>query len=94
MVKGRGTTDAKSGIAATIFAWIKARDAGIDVSRFGLLYVYSEETGGAGMKAFSRWVGDQKNFSAVVFGEPTESNLATGHKGAWIVKEGPNYLLT
>lgn len=44
-----------------------------------LLFVVGEEVDGEGMRYFS----DHKptNYSAVIFGEPTEGKLASGHKG-------------
>ena len=59
-------------------------------SRFALLFVVSEETSGSGMRFFSRSPLHQSilhpesispSYKAVIFGEPTESALCTGHKG-------------
>jgi acetylornithine deacetylase len=44
-----------------------------------LLFVVGEERGGDGMRAFSR--SPRGNYSAVIFGEPTEGRLARAHKG-------------
>lgn len=52
-----------------------------DNPRLGLLFVVSEETGGAGMKAFASYA-KNTTFRAGIFGEPTEGKLASGHKGS------------
>jgi acetylornithine deacetylase len=44
-----------------------------------LLFVVGEETSGDGMKHFSK--NAPHNYSAVIFGEPTEGKLTCGHKG-------------
>ena len=51
----------------------------IHVDDVSLLFVVGEEAGGNGMRSFSA----QKptNYSAIIFGEPTEGKLAAGHKG-------------
>jgi acetylornithine deacetylase len=58
----------------------------VDEGEVSLLFVIAEEKGGDGMLYFS----DHKptNYSAVVFGEPTEGKLAAGHKGilGWTIK--------
>lgn len=50
-----------------------------------LLFVVGEEYSGDGMKTFSASPLHQRlaqhNYSTVIFGEPTESRLASGHKG-------------
>jgi acetylornithine deacetylase len=43
------------------------------------LFVVGEEKGGEGMLYFSAHA--STNYSAVIFGEPTEGKLASGHKG-------------
>ena len=48
----------------------------------GMLFVVSEETSGAGMKAFAQYASNT-TFRAGIFGEPTESKLASGHKGSF-----------
>lgn len=50
-------------------------------ARLGMLFVVSEETGGAGMQAFASYAKNQ-TFRAGIFGEPTENKLASGHKGS------------
>lgn len=52
-----------------------------DTPSLGMLFVVSEETGGAGMKAFASYASNT-TFRAGIFGEPTEGKLASGHKGS------------
>jgi acetylornithine deacetylase len=78
-VWGRGSADAKGSVAAQIFAVERLRDAGkIVEGDVALLFVVGEEKDGHGMKAANdlglAW-------ESVIFGEPTELKLATGHKG-------------
>lgn len=51
-----------------------------DSPSLGLLFVVGEETGGDGMRAFASYASNA-TFRAGIFGEPTESKLASGHKG-------------
>lgn len=76
---GRGTVDDKACIASQITAFESLRASGaIKLSDLGLLFVVGEETGGDGMvKANELGL----SWDAVIFGEPTESKLAAGHKG-------------
>ncbi|KAJ9645052.1 hypothetical protein H2199_003056 [Coniosporium tulheliwenetii] len=47
-----------------------------------LLFVVGEETGGDGMRTFSESLAKSgHNYTTVIFGEPTEGKLASGHKG-------------
>ncbi|KAB8069499.1 hypothetical protein BDV29DRAFT_182623 [Aspergillus leporis] len=78
-IHGRGACDDKGPMAAQISALEQLRAEGLvkegDVS---LLFVVGEEKGGPGMLAAN----DQNlGFEGVIFGEPTEGKLATGHKG-------------
>lgn len=76
---GRGSVDDKASVAAQIFALLELRDAGtIHEGDVGLLFVVGEEEGGAGMLAANDL---GLSWDAVVFGEPTEGKLASGHKG-------------
>ncbi|TPX62310.1 hypothetical protein PhCBS80983_g00425 [Powellomyces hirtus] len=76
---GRGTCDAKGSVAAQICAVTELLEEGVvrdeDV---GLLYVVGEETDHIGMK-----VADELALSTsyLLVGEPTEMQLAKGHKG-------------
>jgi acetylornithine deacetylase len=57
----------------------RSKDASPPPNPPSLLFVVGEEKGGEGMKLFSDNL--PTNFSAIVFGEPTEGKLASGHKG-------------
>jgi acetylornithine deacetylase len=80
---GRGSVDAKACVAAQtiaalrIFNYSASRSA--SPPSLGLLFVIGEEKGGDGMLYFSSH--KPTNYSAIIFGEPTEGRLATGHKG-------------
>lgn len=80
---GRGSVDAKACVAAQTIAVLdlleEANENKADKPSVSLLFVVGEETGGDGMKYFSKHA--PNNYSAVVFGEPTEAKLAAGHKG-------------
>jgi acetylornithine deacetylase len=95
LISGRGTVDAKASIAAQIMA-AKSHLSSHPDTRLGLLFVVSEETTGSGMTFFSKSDlntprsrssssskahGDQ-GYHTVIFGEPTERALASGHKGS------------
>lgn len=82
IIFGRGACDDKGPLAAQIIALQELRSEGAvkdgDVS---LLFVVGEEKGGPGMLAAN----DMKlSWEAVIFGEPTEGKLATGHKGHYV----------
>ena len=78
-IRGRGSNDDKGAVAAQIYALTELLAGGlIRPSDASLLFVVGEETGGDGMKA----VNDLGlHWEAVIFGEPTELKLVTGHKG-------------
>lgn len=82
-IAGRGTVDAKACVATQIHAVISLlSNAQIDASTPALLFVVGEEDSGSGMKHFSSSTLNQGlNYTAVIFGEPTELKLAAGHKG-------------
>ncbi|KAL4896448.1 putative carboxypeptidase [Aspergillus ambiguus] len=81
-ISGRGSVDAKGSVAAQVFA-------ALDILRedptapLGLLFVVDEEVGGTGMKVFSDSALNPAPcpFRAVIFGEPTDLALVSGHKG-------------
>ena len=76
-IYGRGACDAKGVIAAMVKAaeqLIEAR-----VSDFGLLFVVGEEAGSAGARA-ANCIANRSRY--LINGEPTESKLALGSKGA------------
>lgn len=76
---GRGTNDDKSCVAAQITALHSLLAAEkVKPSDAGLLFVVGEEAGGDGMVAANDM---DLEWEAVIFGEPTESKLAAGHKG-------------
>ncbi|PBP18516.1 c6 zinc finger domain containing protein [Diplocarpon rosae] len=76
---GRGSVDAKGSVATQILAVEELLAAGsITEGDVGLLYVVGEEVDGDGMrKANELGVA----WESVIFGEPTELKLASGHKG-------------
>ncbi|KAF4622721.1 hypothetical protein G7Y89_g14308 [Cudoniella acicularis] len=76
---GRGTVDAKGSVATQIKAVEELLEVGkINEGDVALLFVVGEEVGGDGMRKANdlglKW-------STVIFGEPTELKLASGHKG-------------
>jgi acetylornithine deacetylase len=77
---GRGSCDAKGIAAAMICAAERRRAAGASVA---LLFVVGEETTHDGAHAANDWAVAHRFPSAVLLnGEPTESTLALGTKGA------------
>ncbi|HSB11279.1 MAG TPA: M20/M25/M40 family metallo-hydrolase [Blastocatellia bacterium] len=76
-IYGRGACDAKGIIAAMV----KAGEALIEanVSDFGLLFVVGEEAGSPGARAANA-IPNRSRY--LINGEPTESKLALGSKGA------------
>ncbi|KAI1070323.1 hypothetical protein LB507_010276 [Fusarium sp. FIESC RH6] len=76
---GRGSVDAKGSVAAQIIAVreLFERDE-IREGDVALLFVVGEEVGGDGMKAANKL---DLSWESVIFGEPTELKLASGHKG-------------
>ncbi len=74
---GRGSSDAKGIAAAMLIAAQQLSDAGED--RVDLLFVVGEEKGSPGARAANRLPATSK---WLVNGEPTESKLASGGKGA------------
>lgn len=75
---GRGSCDAKGILAAMVTAAERLRQSG--VREIGLLFVVGEEVDSAGALAANR-LGSDARF--VIVGEPTESRLASGHKGGF-----------
>ena len=76
---GRGSADAKGSVAAQITAVEQLYKAQkISQGDVGLLFVVGEERDGHGMKAANDL---GLTWESVIFGEPTELKLATGHKG-------------
>lgn len=82
IIYGRGSCDDKGPLAAQIMAAEELRAEGkLDNGNTSLLFVVGEEKGGAGM-----WAVNDMNLTweAIIFGEPTESKLAVGHKGHYV----------
>ncbi len=76
-IYGRGACDAKGIIAAMVKAAERLVESG--VSDFGLLFVVGEEAGSPGARA-ANLIPNESRF--LINGEPTESKLALGSKGA------------
>ena len=86
LVAGRGTVDAKACVATQIQAALELlSSSSIDPTDIGLVFVVGEERAGDGMREFSNSKLNSANYNAVIFGEPTELKLATGHKGIIMV---------
>lgn len=79
VIKGRGSVDAKGSVATQIKA-LEAliADGTVKEGDVGLLFVVGEEVGGDGMKKANEL---GLTWESVIFGEPTELKLASGHKG-------------
>ncbi|EMC91413.1 hypothetical protein BAUCODRAFT_152671 [Baudoinia panamericana UAMH 10762] len=81
---GRGSVDAKGSVAPQVIAVNKLFSEGkISPDDVALLYVVGEEIGGDGMRAANAL---SLKPQAVVFGEPTEGKLVSGHKGNLMVQ--------
>jgi len=79
VIWGRGSVDAKGSVAAQIKAFEELQAEGeFEEGDVGLLFVVGEEVGGDGMKRANEL---GLNWESVIFGEPTELKLASGHKG-------------
>ena len=84
-IHGRGSVDAKSCIAAQTYAALELLSSNVSAQDLALLFVVGEETTGDGMITFNDsplWSDiNSTSIQGVIFGEPTEGKLATGHKG-------------
>jgi acetylornithine deacetylase len=80
-LSGRGACDAKGIAASMVLAANRLRDEGLAVA---LLFVVGEETTHDGARAANQWAAKNLTNRARVLinGEPTESTLALGTKGA------------
>ncbi|EXJ79269.1 hypothetical protein A1O3_08770 [Capronia epimyces CBS 606.96] len=96
LISGRGTVDDKACVAVQIQTVLDfladpaalGTDSVINPSDLALLFVVGEENRGDGMRAFSTsdlYSNSNANYKAILFGEPTEGKLATGHKGIFMV---------
>lgn len=85
-IYGRGSCDAKGSVAAQIIAAKELVEDGlVKPEELGMLYVFQEEVGGAGMLLANDYFNNNSiTWDAVIFGEPTENKLATGHKGIYL----------
>jgi acetylornithine deacetylase len=85
---GRGSVDAKACVAAQTLAALRIisnyNSKSLSAPSVSLLFVVGEEKNGDGMRYFSAH--PPTNYSAVIFGEPTEGKLASGHKGLILFK--------
>ncbi|TQW00926.1 acetylornithine deacetylase [Cordyceps javanica] len=86
VIRGRGSVDAKAAVAAMTIAveeLVAARRVKKDDVM--LVFVVGEEVAGDGMITFSDAAlarDEPASWHSVIFGEPTESKLVCGHKGA------------
>lgn len=78
---GRGACDAKGIAASMVVAAGQLRDAGVNVA---LLFVVGEETTHDGAHAANEWIRAHlpQRPRVIINGEPTESTLGVGTKGA------------
>ncbi|HKY03683.1 MAG TPA: M20/M25/M40 family metallo-hydrolase [Blastocatellia bacterium] len=76
-IYGRGACDAKGIVAAMVKAAERLKEA--EVSDFGLLFVAGEEAGSPGARAADS-IPNRSRY--LINGEPTESKLVVGSKGA------------
>ncbi|KAM3504965.1 hypothetical protein MY11210_008146 [Beauveria gryllotalpidicola] len=86
VIRGRGSVDAKAAVAAMTIAVEELVAAGrVKDDDVMLVFVVGEEVAGDGMIAFSdaaQACDEPPSWHSVIFGEPTESKLVCGHKGA------------
>lgn len=80
-IYGRGACDAKGIMASMIWAARDLMEQG--VAEIGLLFVVGEETDSIGAKTANA-LDMQPDF--IIFGEPTENKLGSGHRGNVTVK--------
>jgi acetylornithine deacetylase len=82
LISGRGSVDAKACVATQTFAVLEYLQTHPNAP-LGLLFVVGEEKGGDGMKWFSNSTLNTSppTFHTVIFGEPTDLALVSGHKG-------------
>lgn len=79
VIHGRGSVDAKGSVATQVIAANNLlADKKIHPDDVSFLFVVGEEEGGDGMKAANDLNLKPKS---ILFGEPTEGKLASGHKG-------------
>lgn len=85
-IHGRGSSDAKASVAAQIIAAKELLEDGlVTLEDLSLLFVFEEEVGGTGMRSANVYFNEENiTWDSVIFGEPTENKLATGHKGLYM----------
>ncbi|OAP54991.1 hypothetical protein AYL99_10691 [Fonsecaea erecta] len=84
LISGRGTVDDKACVAVQVQTALDLLSTTVSPSDIALLFVVGEEKRGDGMRHFSSsqvYNHTRNNYKAILFGEPTEGKLATGHKG-------------
>jgi acetylornithine deacetylase len=81
LLRGRGACDAKGIAAAMVVAGEQLRAGGV---RVALLFVVGEETAHDGARAANEWIARHlpRRDRILINGEPTESTLGIGTKGA------------
>ncbi|KAK0942696.1 hypothetical protein LTR29_005783 [Friedmanniomyces endolithicus] len=83
-ISGRGSVDAKGSVATQVIAVNNLLSSGkLSPDDIALLYVVGEEVGGDGMRAANAL---KLTPHTVIFGEPTEGKLASGHKGNLMIQ--------
>ncbi|VEU22087.1 DEKNAAC103071 [Brettanomyces naardenensis] len=87
-IYGRGAADAKGSVATQIIAFEELLQEGkIGEGDVSFLFVVGEEVGGDGMVAADKQlIADNVNWDTVIFGEPTNNDLAVGHKGLYFFR--------
>ena len=85
-IYGRGSSDMKAGLAAMIFASIKAFKNDAPPGGVRLIFTAGEEPGCHGAKHLADTKSDLGKASAIIVGEPTANIPAIGHKGALYLK--------
>lgn len=87
VIAGRGSVDAKASVAAQILAVLEYLQLN-PIAPLGLLFVVGEEVDGIGMQYFSDSALNTSppTFHTVIFGEPTQLALVSGHKGTLAFK--------
>lgn len=87
LIAGRGSVDAKASVASQILAVLEYLQLNPEAP-LGLLFVVGEEVDGIGMQYFSQSELNTSppTFHTVIFGEPTELALVSGHKGSLFFK--------
>ncbi len=89
---GRGTSDMKAGVAASMELAKQLTQSGTPLCDVFFTYVVQEETDGAGTRAFADWLqftGQTGRYDemAAIFTEPTSLiNIEHGHRGNYFIR--------